>query len=164
MPVGIFLAPVREHPRGGRPMRYCAAEDYQDLIAADGGDWQCAETLGNHTLIKIRASAATLQTINADPQFIRLPKDRLDDPLADLTVAQRNALRNKILELGYTAAEITAALGNDLRQRTLREVLLFMVSRHRDPVMNVNTGTITFEAQDNGVVGTLAELDRVADA
>ena len=66
--------------------------------------------LGQHALVKVVASAATLAQVAALPGVDRLPADRLDDPLSALTVAQRNALRDRITGLGYSVAELDAAL------------------------------------------------------
>ena len=48
-----------------------------------------------------------------------------------MTVAQRNALRNRITALGYSVAELDAALPGDLRDRTLLEALRFIATRRR---------------------------------
>jgi hypothetical protein len=131
MPVGWFIAPYDVYDRGdGRPVRRNAPGlRFQAQITADGGTWRDFDLPKGNALVKVRASAATLQAIAAEADITRLPKDLLDSPLADLTVQQRNAIQTKLNELGYSNAEITAALGADLRQRTLREVLRLAARR-----------------------------------
>jgi hypothetical protein len=129
-----FLCPYRRRidleAVNSAPERYCAMNDFTALIAADGGRWAEAECLGNHAVVKVTgASLATLASIAAESGFTRLPKDALDLSLADLSAAQRNAITSKLEALGYTQAEWRAALGNNIGQRTLRDVLRFALTR-----------------------------------
>lgn len=130
MAIAWYLCPYNARNwRRVNDARYCAMQDFDDLIKADGGAWAETEVLGNHAVVKVRASATTLTTINAAVGFTRLPKDRLGDPLSDLTTQQKTAIRNKVLELGYTAQEITDRFGSDLGAYTLRDVLRFVATR-----------------------------------
>ena len=133
-------------PDQQRPERYCAMDDFTALIRASGGSWSEAECLGNHAVVKVTASAATLTTIAAAPGFFRLPKDLLDEPLSDLTPAQRNAITSRLETLGYSTAEWRAALGNNIGNRTLRDVLRFALTRRRKWVAPY------FDAQGNIVL------------
>jgi hypothetical protein len=115
-------------------MRYCAMQDYSDIIFADNGDWSETEVLGNYAIVKVRASDATLDTIAGAQGFLRIPPGLdLSTPLSSLTIAQINAIHDRILAMGYTDAEIQAALGNNLRNRTLGQVLRFAASRRLKP-------------------------------
>lgn len=116
---------------GGRPARVCAMDDFSAQIAADGGRWSEAECLGNHAVVKVIALSVTLQAIAAAPGFTRLPKDLLDTSLSDLSNAQKNAITNKLEALGYPLAEIRADLGNNIGNKTLRDVLRFVLKRRR---------------------------------
>lgn len=116
------------------PERYCAMNDFTPQIAADGGAWSESEVLGGYAVVKVRASAATLQTIAAAEGFQRIPRDLLNDPLSTLSVAQRRAIKDRLNAMGYTDAEITAALGNiNLNNTTLGQVLRFAASRRLKP-------------------------------
>lgn len=122
-----LIGPYANDPRG----RACAMDRYTALIRADGGDWRETEVLGNRTIVKVRASAATLTTIAADPDIIRIPVALLDDPLSSLSAGQRTALRNELQDMGYTLGEIHAALGSDLSTITLGQLLRFAATRRR---------------------------------
>lgn len=125
--------------------RYCAMDDFTAQILADGGDWRETEVLGNAAVVKVRASAATLSTINATAGFTRIPVDRLDDPLSSLTSTQRSAIKNKVLALGYTQPELTDALGSDLSLITLGQLLRFIATRRLKPRYDVVTDTIVLD-------------------
>lgn len=136
MAVGWCFAPyARRDPAPGRPGRYCVMDDYSELIFDDGGAWAESEVLGGWAICKVRATAATLQTIADDPRMRRIPnRVALTETLSDLTTAQRNALRDFIVnDLGYPLAELQAALGNNLGTRTLGQVLRFVCRRRLKP-------------------------------
>lgn len=123
--------------------RYCAMDDFTPLIFADGGDWSETEILGDAWLAKVRAAPGTLDTINAAPGFTRIPAHTsLSDTLGDLTAGQRTAIRDKLLALGYTLAEINAALPANWAAVTLGQVLRFAASRRHKPRYDVPTDTI----------------------
>lgn len=150
MAVTWFLAPYKRQDKVINGVlifrgRYCAMDDFTALILADGGMWSETEVLGNHALVKVRASAATLTTIAAAQGIRRLPKDALDDPLSSLTNAQRTALRDLIESLGYPRAEWQAALGTNLGLRTLREVLQFIRRRRLKPRYDAGSNTIVLD-------------------
>jgi hypothetical protein len=122
--------------------RYCAIDDQTPQIYAEGGAWTEAEVLGNRALVKVRASDATLATLAS--LYTRIPLARLSDPLSSLTPAQRSALRNRLLDLGYTDAEIRAALP-DLNTRTLHDFLAFAATRRRKPRWDAEAGEIILD-------------------
>lgn len=150
MPTAWFIAPYKRRlPQiGPIPGRYCAIDDYTEQIRADIGDWREVEVFGNRAIVKVRASLETLTVLAG--VFKRLPKDRLDDTLSDLPQAVRRALRDELLDQGYTLQEIQARFGNDLGNYTLRQVLQFMASRRRKPRYDVENDLIVLDGPEVG--------------
>ena len=142
MPVGWFICPYKLKSDAERPKRYCAMDDFSAAIAADGGKWTETEVLGDRAICKVRAAAGTLTTINGTATFRRIPLDILDDSLSTLTNGQRTAIKNELLDAGYTLAEINAAVP-DLSVVTLRQVLHFFASRRLKP--RFAAGVIIFD-------------------
>lgn len=145
MAVGWFLAPYVRRAGARRPTRYVVVDDLTAAIRADGGDWTETEVLGDHAIVKVRASAATLNLVAAIPGVTRIPVGRLDDPLSSLTAGQQQALRDKVLALGYTPAEVNAALPNPIGTYTLRQVLRFVATRRLKPRYDQATDTIIID-------------------
>lgn len=137
--IAWFICPYKRRPVP-RPIRYCAIDDFTAQIRADGGDWSASEVLGNSAVVKVRASQATLDLIAAT--FQRIPLSRLADSLSTLTSAQRTAIRDRLLALGYPDAEIRAALGSNLANRTLGDVLRFAATRRLKPRYDALTDQI----------------------
>lgn len=133
MAVAWYICTYKRRLGTPRPTRYCEMDDFTAQIFADGGDWSESEVLGNYALVKVRASQATLDAIAAAPGIIRIPLARLDVQLSALTSQQRTVLRNRLEAMGYTVEEITGALGNNLGQRTLGDLLRFAASRRLKP-------------------------------
>jgi hypothetical protein len=134
MPIGWYIVPYMKDPTEPFPARMVSINQYTADIRAAGGFWAETEILDpgiGRALIKVRAPTAALTQLDA--LYKRLPKDRLDDPLSDLPPAALLALKNELLEEGYTLAEIKAKFGPDvsLEDFTLRDVLRFMVKRRR---------------------------------
>lgn len=125
-------------------------DDFTAQVLADGGAWTEAEVLGDCAIVKVRASAATLTAIAGAQGIQRIPLTRLDDPLSSLTNAQRNAIRNRIIAMGYTTAELNAAFPN-LAQATLGQVLRFAASRRLRPRYDQATDTIVCDGQQDPV-------------
>lgn len=153
MAAAWFLCPYSLIP-GFLNRRYCAMDDFTDVIVADGGRWREIEVLGNSAIVRVRASAATLTTIAGT--FTRLPNVSLDTTLSSLTGPQQTALKNKVLALGYTLGELSAALGTDLTVITLRALLVFMKQRRMTP--RFDGSSIVF---DGAVVADNTDLDVV---
>ena len=147
MPIGWFIAPYKRRPTTGPvPTRYCAMDDFTSQIVADGGAWSESEVLGDCAIVKVRASSQTLSDIASAQGVTRIPLQILDDPLSSLTNAQRNAIRNRILAMGYTTAEINAALPN-LANVTLGQVLRFAATRRLRPRYDRASDTIVLDGQ-----------------
>lgn len=133
-------------PFAGNPRaRMCAMNRHTGPIRADGGDWREVEVLGNRAIVKVQASPATLTAITSDLDCRRLPLDLLDRPLSGLTNAQRTALQNELLDMGYPLSEIRDRLGNNLSLVTLRQVLRFAATRRRKPRWDAGTSTVVFD-------------------
>jgi len=131
MPTAWFITNYVRRP-GPRIIRYCRMNDYTPAIFGDGGDWYDTEVLGGYAIVKVRAAQATLDAIAADPAIYRSPTRDLSDLLSTLTPGQASDLRDRVLAMGYTADEITAVLGANIRQRTLGQVLRFCATRRRE--------------------------------
>lgn len=153
MALAWFIVPYkRRNPGEVPPERYCAMDDFTAQIRADGGDWSETEVLGDVAIVKVRASDATLATINAAPGFVRIPNHvDLGDTLGDLTVNQRTAILNKLLSMGYTQAEIDAALPANWQTVTLGQVLRFAARRRLKPRYDEGTDTIIIDGPEQPV-------------
>lgn len=157
MPVAWFLYPYKRRDVGGRQGRYPGIDDYTTQILADpeyagAQPWSETEVLGGHCIVKVRASATLLTTINAEVGVQRIPArfTDLSMTLGDLTAGERTALLNKMQALGYTTAEITTALGGTLaawRTVTLAQLLGFIATRRLRPRYDVPTATIILDGQ-----------------
>lgn len=154
--VAWFVAPYKRASSTTRIVRYCAMDDFTSQIHADGGTWREVEGLGNRCFVKVRASASTITTINATAGFTKIPLARLDDPVSTLTTAQKNALRQLLLDGGYTLSELNATIPN-LNTATLRDVLRFAVSRRNQPRYDQATDTIVLDGptQPTGSIDAL---------
>jgi hypothetical protein len=159
MPVAWFFAPYKRVIGAPRPTRYCAMNDFTAQIWTDNGYptgnrpgtpqfWSETEILGNHALVKVRATQATLDAIDATTGFVRIPKARLDDSLSDLTAAQKTKINNKLLALGYTQAEIDAKLGPDIGLLRLAHVLRFAATRRYAPRYDAGTDSIVLDGRE----------------
>jgi hypothetical protein len=129
MLVGWYIVPYKRRGATLTPTRYPAIDDYTAEIHAADGQWAETEVLGNRCLVKVRAPASVLNKL--DSVYKRLPKDRLDDPLADLSQGVKDAIMAELLDMGYSLAELRGRFGDDLGTYTLRHVLRFMASRRR---------------------------------
>jgi hypothetical protein len=134
MPVAWCIGPMRRRPnrvRGGvtQAVRYCALDDYSALVLVDGGWWSFVEVGGQQFIGKVRASAATLQTIQADPDIVGISHNLLTESLSDLTAAQKSVVQSKLLLMRFTQAEIDAASGSDWGTKTLGQLLRFCARR-----------------------------------
>jgi len=145
MPTAWYIIPYRRRPARRRPTRYVAIDDHTAQIRDYGGTWSEVEVLGDRAIVKVRAPAAVLQALADLPGYKRIPRDRLDDSLADLPAAAKAALRDEILDMGYPIAEIRERFGNDLGAYTLRDVLRFMARRRRKPRYDRETDTIVLD-------------------
>ena len=146
MAIGWFIVPYVRLDRPIGPTRYPAIDNYTDQIRAAGGYWSETEVLGNRCIVKVRAPEAGLTQLAGI--FKRLPKDRLDDSLADLPTGVKATLRDEILDMGYTLAEIQERFGDDLGQYTLRDVLRFMARRRLKPRYNRATDEIILDGPE----------------
>lgn len=156
MTIAWFLAPYKRDTSDPHPSRYCLVQDYNAAIVADGGAWIDTEVLGNMAIVKVRASNATLATIAADAAIVRIPAHTaLTDTLGDLTAGQRNAILNKLNAMGYSNAEINAALPADWTSVTLGQVLRFAATRrlrwNGPPWFDIGDAPINLNGQSDPV-------------
>lgn len=148
MASGWFIVPYKRRP-GFPPSRYCAMDDFTAQIMAAGGRWSETEVLGDRALVKVAGiPEAGLQQLAAVPGFRRLPRNRLDDTIADLPAGVRQAIRAELEDMGYTVAEIRERFGDDFASEiTLRDVLHFMARRRRKPRWDRNTDQIVLDGE-----------------
>jgi hypothetical protein len=118
--------------------------DFTNLIAADGGKWSETEILGDRAIVKVNASPATLTTIANTATFRRIPLALLDDPLSSLSAGVQNAIKQEVLDAGYTLAEVNARFPN-IASATLGDVLRFMATRRLQPRYDKGTDTISID-------------------
>lgn len=120
---------------------------YTAAIRADGGSWREVEVPGNRAIVKVKASPSTLSLISSDPDCRRIPVDCIDATLGDLTVAQRTALRDELLGMGYSMQEIQNRLGSNWRLVPLRQVLQFMATRRVKPRFDEASQSFVFDGE-----------------
>ncbi len=141
----------------------CMAERNSALdepaLLANGGRFRRIE-LSDRLIYKISASQGVLDAIAALPGVKLMPTNRLDDALSTLTVNQRNALKNELLDQGYTQADIDAEFPN-LGQATLRQMLKFMSRTKTLPAFDVNTLSVIRSALPEDVVPCEPDVDDV---
>ena len=141
MSLAWFIVPYKRRIGAVRPLRYCAMDDANSVVFADGGDWQETEILhtaiptvggsAGKAIVRVRASVAMLADL--ETVYRRLPKSSLDDSLSDLSNPIKRALRDELEDAGYTLQEIQARFGNDIGAFTLRQVVNFAASRRQNP-------------------------------
>jgi hypothetical protein len=147
VPIGWFIAPYRRRPDPDRIIRECAMNDFTALVVG----WSETEVLGQHAIVKVNATNAVLTSIAGTTGVQRIPVAQLDSPLSSLSNAQRNAIRNKIISLGYTVAELDAAFPGDIRNFTLRQLLTFVARRRRKVRYDEATDAIVDDGPDQPV-------------
>lgn len=143
MAIGWYIVPYKRRVGAHRPIRYCAMDDYTtEIIHTYGGAWAETEILGNCAIVKVRAPTQVLNFLNTVEGFKRLPKNRLNDSLADLPAGVKTVLRNYLVDMGYTLLELQDQFGSDLGQYTLRDVLRFATRRRLKPRYDPGSDTI----------------------
>lgn len=151
MALAWFICPYKRRVVEGVSLgRYCAIDDWSASIFGEGGAWSETEILGNQALVKVRASDALLNTISAEPGYLTIPRRffNLEDSFADLQVGERNQMENAARNLGYSQAEIDAAMGDTItlwRQKTLDDYLALVSTRRLKPRYDTPTDTIVFD-------------------
>lgn len=131
-----FLTVYKISPRKmwGRPVRYCAMDDFTPKIYAEKGSWSETEVLGNYAVVKVSASAPLLAEIATDNKyFYQFPVIALDDFLDVMNAQDIIDLQTRIVAMGYTDEEMTGNLGTRWNTLTLRQVLTFIANRRRKP-------------------------------
>lgn len=163
MPIAWFICGYKRKDRQMGSMvrrcRYCQMDDFTSQIVSDGGSWSEAEVLGGYAVVKVSASDSTLSTIAGTAGFQRLPKNLLTSSLSDLTTAQKNAIRNKLEDMGYSLSEIKDALGTDIGSKTLADVLRFAAKRRLKPRYDAETDAIVCDGAEQPV-RSIDDVDR----
>lgn len=145
MPVAWYIIPyvrVTPPPAGLLAMRTLAL----NVDAPNFKNWREVEVLGNRAIVKVNAGAGVLSQLDA--AYKRLPKERLDDALSDLPNAARKALRDEVLDMGYTMEEVDNRFPNGVGDFTLRQVLKFMASKRRKPRYDEQLDDIIFDGEE----------------
>ncbi len=148
MALGWFIVPYkRRNPGVTPPERYCSLDDFTAQVLSEGGTWDETEILGDVALVKVRASAATLTAIGNVGGVFTIPGKwiEMQDSLASMTAGERNQLQSAVLSLGYTQAELDAAMGNTLalwRTHVLGDLLNMAATRRLQPRYVTATDTI----------------------
>lgn len=154
--VGWFIVPNERHDLGvpGRWIGLNSLVDatsgltYNKLIAADGGSWNGDECLGDMAVCKVLASAATLAAIAGEPLITHIPVGALGTQVNTLTTAQQNAIKNRLLALGYSGAELNAAFPLGFAgPYTIRQVLAFALGRRLRARYDVPTAGFVHDGQ-----------------
>ena len=144
MTIAWFLCPYKRSPQAGRAIRYCAMDDFTEQIYGEGGQWAETEVLGNRAVVKVRASRATLDTINATPTFREMPVPGLVDPLLDVLGLILTGMRQELLDAGYSEQEVGQAMP-DLTQELLGDYLSFFATRRLKPRYDSNADQIRLD-------------------
>ncbi len=138
--IAWYIAPykIRENtPDGLNNERYCAMDDYTDkIIYEDKGNWSETEVLGNRAVVKVKASASTLTIL--DSIFERMPKDGLEDSLTAVSVTDKTALKDEVLNMGYSNIEWDEEFPNNLGTYKLKNILHFYTKRRLKPRFDGN--------------------------
>lgn len=90
---------------GGAPGRRPAMARHIPAVPGPAGeDWDEAEVVGNHCVVKVSAPDAVLDQIRADPEFMEVPTGA-----APIPTGRRAAIRTYLTSIGYTLAEVNDA-------------------------------------------------------
>ncbi len=139
MPIGFYIVPysfaTKLDKKGNVIFAYRRVDlcKYQEQFETYGVVWHEVEILGNRAIVKIKASQDILESL--DIEYKRLPKDKLNASLADLSQAAKDKIKNELIDMGYSLGEIKARFGNDVEfaNYTLKDVLKFMAQRRKKP-------------------------------
>lgn len=163
MAIAWYIVPYKRRPMPPEvvkpiPIRYCAMDDYTKQIVADGGKWSECEVLGNRAVVKVKASDSTIAIL--DGVFRRIPGTAaLDRKLSDLTTSQKNAVRSELQDMGYTLTEIQSKLGSNIGNKTLGDLLRFIMTRTLKPRYDVATDAIMLDGEERPCPKSLKALD-----
>ncbi len=103
------------------------------------------EVAGDHALVYV-PNDADAEILRQQTGALALPKMGLADTLGELTPQERGALRDVLVALGYTTAEIRNRLRTtDLSTARLGELLEFARTRRKTPRLDLETGVIVLD-------------------
>jgi len=155
MPIAWFIClyKLSEQRVLGKPVRYCAMDDFtQDIIYKDKGNWAESEILGNKAVVKVSASEETIKKVSETKDFEQLD---ITDIKATLTVEQQTDITSKAVGIGYTTADISAK-----SLVTQKDALELLTSYRRKPRYDADTDTVILD----GVVQVCRSIDDVDSA
>ena len=157
MPVAFYIVPIVRinPPRNGllADREIALNIDFPQL----SGQWDGLETLGNKAIIKINAITSDLLQLNA--AYTRILLSRLDEPISSLSATNRTALRNQILDMGYTLQELNEKFPDGIANYTLKDALKFMLTRRIKPRWDETTDEIIYDGV-SVPCGNIDDLDR----
>ncbi len=135
MSIAWYIAPYKLDTTRmfmGNATRYVAIDDETSVI----NNWREIETIGNRALVKVSASDSVLTTL--DSKYLRLPKDKINDSLSDLSNNAVTKIKDELLDMGYTLAQIKTKFGNaiNLKNFLLRDVFDFIVKDSKSMKLN----------------------------
>lgn len=146
---GYVITDILGNP-GIHNVRYCAMNNFNTQVFADGGAWAESEIVNDSAVVKVRASSTTINTIGNTQGFYRIPLDITDINalMTALTQPQYGAIRGELLRLSYLESEINAALGSTRAQwqtKTFKQLLDFAATRRFKPRYDYATDTFIFD-------------------
>lgn len=125
MPVAFYVVPYKRRTdiQSDLYLRYLAILDVANITT-----WRECEIRGNRAVVKVQAPSIVLTTLNG--LYKRLPVDSLDTTLSSLSNAAKTAIRDELLDEGFTLAEINAQFPGGVGNFTLGQVVRY-AARHR---------------------------------
>lgn len=164
MALGWFVVPYKRRLPLTLAARYCVIDDLTAQILSEGGEWDETEILGDKALVKVRAAQATLTLVSNIAGVFTIPQKwiEMQDSLSNMTAGERNQLQSAVLSLGYTQAELDAAMGSTLAQwrtHVLGDLLNMAATRRLQPRYDSATDTIFVD----GPIQPVKPPQKVAD-
>jgi len=129
-------------------MRYIPSVPLLQLITPSTPQFDEVEICNNYTLVKVSAPQALLDTIDADPDFQSIPR------LASIPANLRTRIRNKLLALGYDAADIDAANWN------AEELLRLLPRLVHNVALSADKRSVVVGARRNGSGKNVDMIDK----
>jgi hypothetical protein len=120
-------------------------KNFAKTVQDEGGKMAYTEVLGDTAVFKVMANQATLDAIAVSSGVFKFPLNILNGTLVSLTTAQRTAIRNRLIQMGYPDIEITADLGSNIRTKTLGDILRFAAKRRLKPRWDADTQSVKID-------------------
>ncbi len=146
-----------DYPAPEMPTRNVGVDEWSEQIWADGGDWDEIEVGGNRALVKMGASAATLDAIEAEGHY-RFPVRKNSDSLSVLSKQQIGQMTRELRRMGFTNQEIDTALP-DLSTFVFVDYLDFARQRRFKPFYDETTDEVRFDLSNPQPTKLLEQVD-----